>query len=157
MKDDPAFPVSQLDLKIYRKALKVSQRSGKTVLFDPIRRQHVAASPEELVRQLAIRWLIEHYKLGRGRIIVEKQLTTGLRERRFDLAVLDQNMDPWLLVECKAPEVPLTEKVWLQASLYNRTMGAPFIWITNGHAHRIGQWDLSLASFQERASFPPAP
>lgn len=155
MKDDTQLPTNALDLKSYRDKLKVSQLAGKTVLFDPVRRQHVAATPEEMVRQLAICWLIEHYQLGRGRMIVEKQVVTGVRERRFDLAVLDRDLKPWLLLECKAPGIVLSEKVWLQATLYNRTIGAPYIWITNGHEHRVGHWDTDGARFDEILFFPP--
>lgn len=124
------------------------------MLVDPLRRKAVAATPEEMVRQLAIAFLIREYQLGRGRIAVEKSLTSGVRERRFDLMVLDENAAPWMLVECKAPDVPLKDKVWDQSSLYNRSLQAPYIWVTNGHTNRVGEWDTEARAIRELDRFP---
>lgn len=146
--------VSELDLRTYRDRLKTIRQLEQLFIFDPIRRQHVRSTPEEFVRQLALQWLIDHYDLGRGSLQVEKQLVTGTRIRRFDIMVVRPVDSAWLLVECKSPEHTLDSKVWDQAALYNSTLQAPYIWITNGHSHRLGHWDNKLSKFNEIVYFP---
>ena len=156
-KNDLPPSASELDLILYREHLRVSTAEDQTLLFDPIRRKLVSATPEELVRQLAILFLKDHYALGRGRIAVERALTTGLRDRRFDLVILQRSGDPWMLVECKAPGIRLDGSVWQQASMYNRTIQAPYIWLTNGHSQRLGHWVHAEARLKEIPLFPGHP
>lgn len=148
------FPLEELDLIAYRKDLKVTEKEGKVFILDPVRKQYVKSTPEEFVRQLVVRWLMDHYGLGRGSISIEKQITAGLKERRFDLLILDTLHQPWMLVECKAPEVVLTDKVWYQATLYNRTIDATYIWVTNGHSQQLGAWNKDENKYQTINNFP---
>ena len=56
----------------------------------------------------------------------------------FDIVVFDRSGNPWLLVECKAPAVALTQKVFDQVFRYNLTLAAPYVAITNGVRHFCG-------------------
>lgn len=149
-----SLPLDDLDLIIYRDNLTVAQKDNKVMILDPVRKQYVKSTPEELVRQLVIQWLMDQYGLGRGFISIEKQITAGLKERRFDLLVLDPQHKPWMLIECKAPGILLTDKVWGQASLYNRSIQAPYVWITNGHSQKLGYWSTDERQFKEIRDFP---
>ena len=40
-----------------------------------------------------------------------------------------------MLVECKSPTIKLNQKAFNQAAVYNMTIGAKYIAVTNGMAH----------------------
>lgn len=54
--------------------------------------------------------------------------------QRADIVVVDPQAKPWLVVECKAPEVSLSGVVLDQVVRYNSVIGAPLIILTNGRA-----------------------
>ncbi len=121
----------QLDLSVFAERLKSRQQGTQTQLWCPVRRKWVARTPEEIVRQLMIEALLAH-GFARGRMAVEQQIRVNRRSKRVDILVYDAHMQPWLLVECKAPTVKLTDQVFGQAAWYNMTLEAPWLVITNG-------------------------
>ena len=62
----------------------------------------------------------------------EKEIVLNDLKKRFDILVYDVNHQPWMLVECKAPDVKLTEEVLQQVLRYNITVPVTYIVITNG-------------------------
>ena len=115
-------------------------------LFDPLRRLEVAASPEERVRQQLVDWLQREANVPGRLIAVEyalSRLVPGCR-KRADVVVWRPGMasggagetpgglEPWLLAECKAPGVKLTEAVADQVRGYAATVRAAHVLITNG-------------------------
>lgn len=109
------------------------QRSEKKDwLYDPIRRQWVADQPEEEVRQHLIRWLIEAREIVPALISVEKEIRYRGQRRRFDLVIFDRQGKPWMLCECKAPEVALSQQTVNQIARYNLELQAPHLLLTNG-------------------------
>ncbi len=66
---------------------------------------------------------------------VERALPFGHTTLRFDIAVFHRDgHEPWLLAECKAPEVPLDEAVLQQLLRYHSKLPSCRYWlITNGH------------------------
>lgn len=101
-------------------------------LWDPVRQRWVSRTPEEWVRQL---WLQLWIEMGvpKGRISVEKGLLVNGQARRTDVVIYDQEYQPWLLLECKAPGVQLNQQVFDQAARYNMTLRVPYLVISNGH------------------------
>ena len=69
--------------------------------------------------------------------IVRKKYVV-LTPEEWDIVVFDRSGNPWLLVECKAPAVALTQKVFDQVFRYNLTLAAPYVAITNGVRHFCG-------------------
>ncbi|MNC95288.1 hypothetical protein D3C83_123720 [compost metagenome] len=65
-------------------------------------------------------------------IAVEKEIQLGDLKKRFDILVYDRDHKPWMLIECKAGEILLDEKVLYQVLRYNISMPATFLVITNG-------------------------
>lgn len=103
---------------------------GAVRIFDEARNIYVPLTPEEWVRQNCMHWLIATKGYPRGRCSVERMITnTGMR---YDLLFVDNNMLPYLLVECKAPEVSVSSDTIRQAAWYNLTLKAPFVMLTNG-------------------------
>ena len=114
---------------------KLKKADGKLFIFDVIRKKYTYLNPEEWVRQHFINYLISELKYPRSLITVEDGLQYNQRLKRTDIVVFDRNGKPWMIVECKAPMIALSERTIFQASVYNSTLRAPFITITNGLLH----------------------
>jgi hypothetical protein len=121
--------------------LKLSFKDGKKVILDPLRRLYVKLTPEELVRQLLIQWLISKIGVGTGRMITERGLQKLFKGLRFDLAVYDKHLGLVLLAECKSFRVPLNESAIDQLSKYNLAHQAKFLLWTNGKSSLLASWD----------------
>lgn len=113
-------------------------REGKgrfSEIWDPFRKRYVALTPEEWVRQHLLHFLTIHRGYPASLIRVEAALTYNRLRKRSDIVVFDTSGDALLLVECKAPDVALTEDVFHQVVMYNRTFTGRFLLLTNGLTH----------------------
>lgn len=144
----------QLDFLQYQPALRLSKNEATTWVFDPIRRKNVVLTPEELLRQLVLLYLLEAKKYPAHRIRSEIGLTLNGRPKRCDIAVFDAALKPWLIVECKSPKVALTQAAFEQAARYNLQFRAPFLAVTNGLATFSCALDFEVGSFTFMADFP---
>lgn len=122
----------ELSLMRFQSLLKVKRERDKRYIFDLIRKKWLVLQPEELVRQLVIFYLLEEKQYNRNRINLERGLKVNNLSKRFDLLVYDMNVRPYLLVECKAPQVPITQDVFQQAAWYNMELRVPYLMVTNG-------------------------
>ena len=123
------------DLLPYQGLLKLKTINGRQQIWDPIRRKWITYGPEEVVRQLTILYLLEELKYPARLIHVEKQLEIHHRLRRFDLLLFDRTPSPLMLVECKRPEIDITQATFDQISRYNIALQVPYLLVTNGEKH----------------------
>lgn len=144
----------QLDYLQFEPALRLSKREGARFVFDPIRRKEVALTPEELLRQLVLHYLLEVKEYPANRIRSEIGLTLNKRPKRCDIAVFDGALQPWLIVECKSPKVALNQATFEQVARYNLQFRAPFLAVTNGLATYSCALDFEAASFSFLTDFP---
>jgi hypothetical protein len=105
--------------------------SDETHIFCVVRKKWLKITPEEWVRQNFILYLQNTLGYPLSLISVEKQVQLAERKKRFDIAVY-KNEKPFMLIECKEMEVPLTEKVLTQVLHYNSFLQAPILVVTNG-------------------------
>jgi hypothetical protein len=115
--------------------LRIRNKGDKQEVFDPVRKKFVALSPEEWVRQHFIAYLTGHRHVPSSLIAVEASLLYNRMKKRSDIVVYSNTGSPCLIVECKAPEVPITQAVFDQAAMYNRTLEVPYLAVTNGMVH----------------------
>lgn len=108
-------------------------RNNKRYILDPIRRKWIVLTPEEWVRQLFIHLLIEEYGYPMGTIANEVSLKIGKTSKRCDSLVYDKQLNPLMIIEYKAPEIKITQKVFDQITRYNIALKVPFLTITNGN------------------------
>ena len=108
------------------------ENGGRRQIFDETRKRWVAFTPEEWVRQNFLQYLLQEMNYPSTMIAIEKELRLGELIKRFDILVYDNNHKPWLMVECKSMEIPLTEEVLHQVLRYNITIPVPYLVITNG-------------------------
>ncbi len=144
----------QLDFLQFQPKLRLSKSGEKTFVFDPIRRKDMVLTPEELLRQLVLIYLLEIKNYPANRIRVEAGFTLNGLQKRSDIVVFDAAVNPWLLVECKSPKVPLTQATFEQAARYNLELRAPFLAVTNGLATFCCALDFEQQSIEYLADFP---
>jgi len=113
----------------------IKESDGKTVIFDIIRKKYLVLTPEEWVRQHFVHYLINQLGYTKALISVEHGLKYNKLQKRTDIIVHDREAKPLVLVECKAPEHRLNQKVLEQAMMYNKTLKAEYIIVTNGLEH----------------------
>lgn len=111
---------------------KIEIREGSEYIFDTIRKQWIRLTDEEWVRQNFIRFLVQVMKYPETLIAVEKEIQLGELKKRFDILVYNKDHQPWMLVECKASDVALEEKVFEQVLRYHISVPCSFLIITNG-------------------------
>ena len=104
---------------------------GKKEIFDPIRCRFVLCTPEEAVRQAYIRYLIDVLQVPSVAISVEKKITYNNLTKRYDIVVYSKEKC-LLIIECKSPEIKLSELTLQQISLYNSHLQAKYIILFNG-------------------------
>ena len=126
---------NRIELNFPEFPLSIRQTSSGEEIFDIIRKQFVALTPEEWVRQHCIHLLVNYYP--KQLIAVEGSLKVNGMNKRFDILVYDKELKPFLLVECKRTEVEITQKTIDQVLAYNHTLNAPNIFLTNGLSHFI--------------------
>ena len=114
---------------------KVKKSEGKVWIFDGIRKKYVVLTPEEWVRQHFINYLIQNLHYPKSLFRIERSLTYNTLQKRSDILVYDRAGKPWMLVECKSPSIKLTQKAFNQAAIYNMTVGAKYVAVTNGMVH----------------------
>lgn len=153
--------LKELSLPPY--SFNVSGLPGKETIFDRIRKKHVRLTPEEWVRQHFVMYLVNHGKYPAGLIGVEVAFKMNGLKKRADIVVHDRTGRPLLIVECKAPEVNLDEKVFDQVVVYNMQFTVPFVVLTNGivnYACRIDsvnrKYDILdyIPSYEELLNLP---
>ena len=111
---------------------QVREADGRREVLDPVRRRWVALTPEEGVRQWVIGLLHEHYGYPLELMQVEGAITVNGMTRRCDIVVYDTTGVPQMIVECKKPDVAITQKVCDQACRYNTVLRVPYLLLTNG-------------------------
>jgi hypothetical protein len=114
---------------------KIIKENGKIAILDLIRKKYIVLTPEEWVRQHYLNYLITHLHYPKGLIKIESGLSYNSRLKRSDIVVFDNLGKPQVLVECKAPSVPIDNQTLFQASVYNKILKAPLVVVTNGLLH----------------------
>ena len=111
---------------------KIKKEGKKRYIFDAIRKMWLLLTQEEWVRQNFVAYLIKELKYPAALIALEKEIFLNDLKKRFDILVYDKTHQPWMMVECKAPTVMLTEDVLQQVLRYNVSVPVKYLVITNG-------------------------
>ncbi len=123
-------------------------------IFDTIRRKFVQLTPEEWVRQHFINYLVEHKSVPAGLIGVEVALKLNGVNHRADIVVYNKQGNPLAIIECKAPEVELSNAIVDQIGRYNIHFQAKYLFLTNGLKHYSIQVDWESKLFKSLTSIP---
>ncbi|MCJ7466009.1 MAG: type I restriction enzyme HsdR N-terminal domain-containing protein [Maribacter sp.] len=129
-----------LNFPAYSFRLKNSE--NKTRIFDVIRKKFVVLQPEEWVRQHLVHYLINEKKYPKTLINVEKQLTMNRLNKRYDIVVFKSDGSINILVECKAPQIEITQETFNQIARYNLQLRANYLIVSNGLKHFFCEMDF---------------
>ena len=112
--------------------MNIRTQNGKQYVLCAWRRRFVRLTPEELVRQTTLQLLVDDYAYPHHLIAVEVPIEVAGKPKRCDAIVYNRPMQPLMLIEFKAPSVPLTQEVFDQAAIYNRSLHVPYLMLCNG-------------------------
>jgi len=129
--------------------LRLKNKENKPFIFDRIRKKWLSCTPEEWVRTHCINYLIETKGYPASWMRVEQELLVYGTKKRFDIVVTDALLNPFILVECKAPTVAINQSTLEQISRYNLELNCPFLMMSNGLNHYF----CSMDKEQNRISF----
>ncbi|MBN1108833.1 MAG: type I restriction enzyme HsdR N-terminal domain-containing protein [Bacteroidales bacterium] len=118
------------------------------MIFDPIRKKHVRLTPEEWVRQNFIQYLVNEGGYPPGLIGIEIKSKFNNLNRRVDILVHNRAGQPVMIVECKAPEITLNDKVFDQIVCYNMGFRVPYLIVTNGIDHYACRIDFENNKYE---------
>jgi hypothetical protein len=125
------------ELNLPQYSFKITGDDKSEMIFDPIRKKYVKLTPEEWVRQNFLQYLIRQGQYSPGLISVEAMFHMNSLKRRVDILIHDRSGQPVMIVECKAPDVPVNDKVFDQIVCYNMEFKVPYLIVTNGLVHYI--------------------
>ncbi|WP_294316802.1 type I restriction enzyme HsdR N-terminal domain-containing protein [uncultured Chryseobacterium sp.] len=113
---------------------KLRKDKDKFFIYDPIRKSYLLLTPEEWVRQHWVHYYLTVKSYSVSALVTEKKIVLNGLTKRIDLLVTEK-AQPKILIECKAPQIKLTEKTFEQTARYNSIIGAKEIVLTNGLQH----------------------
>lgn len=131
----------------------IRNEENKPLIFDIIRKKNIVLTPEEWVRQHIVRMLIDE-GYPKGLITVETGMQYNSMNKRTDIVVMDREGAPFLLVECKTFTQKINQKVVEQATIYNQTLKAKYMMVTNGMLNFCYAMDYLNNSYQQLETLP---
>jgi type I site-specific restriction endonuclease len=141
-----------LNFPTYEFKLRIANKSKQ--IFDPIRRKWVANTPEEWIRQHMIQYLISEKQFPQSLIAVEMPITVNQTAKRCDIVLFNHDAKPIVIVECKAPNVALSQNTFDQAAVYNLTLLVDYLLITNGIDHYFCKVDFENKKYSFYEEIP---
>lgn len=142
------------DLNLPEYDVKVRGTREKPEIFDFLRKRYVALTPEEWVRQHYTHWLVEHKGYPQGLLGNEIALKCGQKTLRCDSILYNKEAQPLVIIEYKAPTVPLTQRVFDQISTYNLLLHVDFLMISNGLQHFCCRMDYEAQTYHFMQEIP---
>jgi hypothetical protein len=120
-----------IKIEFPKQQVKIRQQAGVDEVFDIIRKKWLRLSPEEWVRQNMIHYLLlKNYPASL--VAVEKEIKLGELTKRCDIVVYSRKALPFMIIECKEMNIPLSEKTLEQVLRYHITLPAEYLIVTNG-------------------------
>ena len=139
---------------------EIFKRENKEYYLDPIRRKLILITPEETVRQKWINFILNSLNVPEHLILVEEKLSHyGIASKlRADIIINGNDSKgskyPLCIVECKAPEVPISDKAFDQVFQYCDHIGAEFAIVSNGYSTYVYKYNKNNDNYIRLDSIP---
>ncbi len=134
---------------------KLTEQNGQLYIFDLLRKKQLLLTPEEWVRQHFVQYLMQVKGYPKTLIKLEGGLKVNGMAKRSDIVIFNKLGQKALMVECKAPGVAITQKVFDQIALYNITHRIPLLAVSNGLQHYYCVIDFESSSYRFIEELPP--
>ena len=136
-----------MDLNLPSYSFRIREQTGKKQIFDGFRRKWIILTPEEWVRQNFARYLTEVKHFPSSLVALERSLRINQHDFRTDVVLFSKSGNPLVVVECKAPEVKITQQVFDQIARYNLELRVSYLIVTNGLAHYCCRFDQDQQTY----------
>lgn len=141
-------------LNLPQYTFRIKSKENKLYIFDPNRKKEVLLTDEEWVRQHFVEYLVQDKKYPRSWIAVEKQCKVEKMTKRTDIVVFDRSGEADIIVECKAPQIKITQDTFDQIARYNLQLKANYLIVTNGLDHFYCQMDHKAQKYKFLKDIP---
>ena len=118
----------------------------KTYIFDVVRKKYLLLTNEEWVRQNFIHYLNKEKKYPLGLMGVEQMVKYNSLKTRADIVMYNTEGKANIIVECKAPDVKITQETFNQIAKYNSQLKVKYLLVTNGMNHYCCKMDYESNS-----------
>jgi len=134
--------------------VRLAEKNGKRMIYDPLRRKYVALTPEEWVRQHFVNYLVTDKGYPPNLMGNEITLRLNATIKRCDSIVYDSFLAPLMIVEYKASAVTIKRAVFDQISRYNTSLHVRYLTVSNGLQHFCCRVDYETRSYTFLESIP---
>ena len=134
--------------------IKIGEKAGKRTIFDFLRRKYVALTPEEWVRQHFVHYLVEHKGYPKTLLANEVEFRVAEKSLRCDTVLYNKVAEPVMIVEYKAPTIPIQQKTFDQISAYNLLLKVDYLIVSNGLEHLCCRMDHEHQKFLTLPEIP---
>jgi hypothetical protein len=145
--------MEKLNFPAYR--FRFKNRENKSLIFDVVRKKFVVLNPEEWVRQHCVHFLHRELNYPLSHINVEKQISVHNTSKRYDIVVFKPDGSIHIVVECKAPQISITQETFDQIARYNFVLQASNLMVTNGLSHFYCVMDYEESRYHFLQALPP--
>ena len=121
--------------------IKLAGTKDRPLVLDVLRRRYVKLTPEEWVRQHLVHFLIEHKGYPEALLANEISLKIGEKTLRADSVLFGRDLKPRMIIEYKAPSIPISQKVFDQIFTYNLILHVDYLVVSNGLEHYCCKMD----------------
>ena len=140
-------------LNLPKAELKLARKADKLMVWDNIRKKYLQLTPEEWVRQHFVHLLIGQKAYPSTSVALEGGFHLNKKLQRTDILIYKDGK-PALLVECKAPQVPVSQATFDQAARYNSHYRTPYVLLTNGITHFAAHVDYDNSAYNFLPDIP---
>lgn len=121
-----------INLDFHAYDFKIKLVEDKKYIYDIIRKKYILLTPEEWVRQHIVWYFIHQLNYPKTLLSIEKQIKVNGTTKRYDIVVYQNDLKPWMVVECKEFDTPITENAFQQLIRYQSTLNCKYGVVTNG-------------------------
>ncbi|HBC80176.1 MAG TPA: restriction endonuclease subunit R [Bacteroidales bacterium] len=148
--------MKQLNLPKY--SFRITGKEGSEMILDTLRKKYVKLTPEEWVRQNFVQYLIQEGRYPPGLIGIEMRFSFNKMKKRVDILVHDRQGNPVMIVECKSPEINISDfyedKVYDQIGSYNLGYKVPYVVVTNGLVNYAFRFSSEKNQYEHMLEIP---
>ena len=143
-----------LSLNLPSFEIKLKEKDGKTIIFDVLRKRYVALTPEEWVRQHFVHYLLKDKGYPSSLMANEVFVKLNGTSKRCDTVLYRQDLKARMIIEYKAPNIEITQKVFDQITRYNMVLKVDYLVVSNGLQHYCCKIDYHEMSYHFLPEIP---
>lgn len=134
--------------------VRLRHASRGNEIYDPLRKKWLLLTPEEWVRQHFTTYMQTRLSYPASLMANEIAIKLNNTTKRCDTVVYDRNGQPIMIVEYKAPSIPLTQDVFNQIARYSIALRVKYLVVSNGLRHYCCALDTETRRYRFLQQIP---